>query len=110
MLNKFKNRPYWVKGGIIGVIIGLIVYKVFLMIFLGHWQYTDINLNLYEDEGTTPYSFKLIIWLVAFHSLAAPFAGPFGSLVLFAGLIYYFVIGSIIGWIYGKIKRKKYNA
>lgn len=77
----WKNWPYWLKGGIIGLIIGLV--GVLLKIVL--------SLIFIDDTGRP-----------GFFSISSTFITS--QLLNCLGLL---IIGLIIGWIYGKFKLKR---
>ena len=106
----WKNWPSWLKGGIIAGIIFIIVLVLSLFIpSLG----CNTSKPLPEGEmyeNCTPTQLSEILLLPSYiplnileiHNdyLALSFAFIFS-------LIIYFLIGTIIGWIFGKIKLKK---
>jgi len=99
----FKDLPYWLKGGIIGLIFILVLY-IYLMIGLAgygrngfdtqggdHKDCTKIEIVTYFATSLVVTSFESIIF--------------FGFFIGF--LLTGFGIGSLIGWTVGKIKSKK---
>lgn len=86
----WKNLPYWLKGGIIGLTIGLLygLFSIILivLVILGYLPASPFNL------GTQSPKFLFLI---------IPFIG---TLIQTSIL---FVIGSLIGYIYGKVKLRK---
>lgn len=85
---RWKNWSYTIKGAILFVIIGIIIEIIIFSIFgiseLKTGPPGDINLKQIIDG--LPYVIAL---------------GIFPSIVIL------FIIGSIVGWIYGKIKGGK---
>ncbi len=89
----WKDWSYWLKGGVIGLVIYLLIATV----------------------SSIAWSDKLIIPFVSFSGLIfnnflAPLLGN-GFLtesisIIILSLIFYFISGSIIGWLYGKIKNR----
>jgi len=109
---KFKNLPAWLKGGIIGLIIGILF--ILGAYFYQWWvDYTAPTIPPVMIEK--PNILKILLFL--------PFILPFiiASLILFLltgleneypitifiGLIVYFLIGAFIGWIVGKVRKRK---
>lgn len=111
MIEKMKNKkrgkelPYWIKGGIISLIISLILFilvRKIALIFPPADQVIMITLFwpffilaftfegsfFFNQPGTVNFVFGIII-------------------LLLAQIIYSFLIGAIIGFIVGKIKNKK---
>ena len=94
----WKNWPYWLKGGIIATLIYIIVSV-----------YTLPQLNL-----PTPLGIKQLLGLILFPSYLVYFIiGAFirvtSTTIILIDIIsipLYFIIGAIIGLIYGKIKKK----
>jgi len=103
----WKNLPYWLKGGIITTILCLII--ALALVPFG------------DDTGgylILPYWF--IPTLIGSAIICTPFVWIFGPLAwdnindfffhfgfAVTGIIFYFLIGAIIGWIYGKIRNRK---
>ena len=67
----------WLRGGVIGVIIGILIL------------------------GLTPLRIGWTIISTSFPKLANT------SVMIVSGLIFYFLIGTLIGWLIGKFKQKK---
>ena len=84
---KWKNWPYWLKGGIIGLALGYIGYLIV------YYYYRYRIVTLYK-AGTTPEDLSLI-----------------GSIPGIEWFIIYslfsFGVGALIGLIIQKIKAKK---
>ena len=97
----WKNWPYWLKGGIIATLFPIIVFalnflfdyiagtsgETFLYFFLLISTPTIPIFNLFF-KPSIPYNITYIIFFTS-------------------TLAMYFIIGSVIGWIYVKIKRSK---
>ena len=87
----FKEWPYWLKGGMIGLFIGLIGFV------FGGWFGIAFILAL----GCNPKDTAL--FAAPFCQMNIPLAVILvGMILLFLG----FVFWSILGFIYGKIKNK----
>lgn len=87
----WKNLPYWLRGGIIAIIIFIILVVI-----------TSIS-----DRQGTSHPGALIIPLLP--GLALTNHTLYRSDLLingFISLIIYFIIGALIGFIIGKIKNK----
>jgi len=88
MKNNLENKKYWLRGGMIGIGIFLIVF---------------IILDVYSNVCTKEYC-GLAIW-----GLALPWENYLGQNLTLGILLNFFcsfVVGALIGWIYGKIKRR----
>jgi hypothetical protein len=104
----FKTFPAWLKGGIIGVILLLI--SLVLVFTAGLWG--DVGMFF-----LLPYS----LWAESLSRLVSPLSfaymklfklESFGYSILspfFVALtiVYTFIVGAVVGWIYGKIKSAK---
>ena len=87
---KFKEFPYWLKGGLIGLGIGLILVAI-----------TFLCTPFFSGMGA-----RLTCWIpVLLVMMVFPWSEK-GSLILFVYPLFYFVIGTLIGLIVGAIKRK----
>lgn len=105
---KSKKLPYWLKGGIITSVIFIIIPIIIILgVFL-----IDAIFPVPEEFGW--YGF-IGLWFITFPGyLFFGFDGLFRIdgfreiiTTFILSLIIYFIIGSIIGWIYGKIKNRK---
>ena len=77
----WKDWPYWLKGGIIGLIVGLITLISKLI----------LSFMFIDDTGNAPiYTLGIKSFLLS-------------QLLGFLGTI---IIGLVIGWVYGKIKNR----
>jgi hypothetical protein len=91
----WKNQPYWLKGGIIGLIILILLYIISILL---------IYINLTEYSPLSFLAQILLFPLVLCNGeecRALIFAVPF---IIFFEFI---VIGALIGWLYGRIKLKR---
>lgn len=85
----WKDWPYWLKGGIIGVIL-LLILSLFAVA------------TPKSDMGNV---FSWAIILIAFPFMLTYEDSQMLNFILFP--IYFFILGAIIGWIVGKIKSKE---
>jgi len=90
--NKQKNKRYWLRGGVVGGVIGILIFAInyflkesFFMIFVA-----PIGLILMLFGDLNKENFIL--------------GGIIAILLIF---IFYFLLGTIIGYIYGKIKQRR---
>lgn len=114
--NKLKSwwqgLEYWKKGGIIGVVIGIIFL---LGAYLYQWWvgYTkpDFSIarlviekpNVIEILMVSPF---LVASFILFLIIGAEAPNSLTPVVILLGLVIYFLIGALIGMIIGKIKGK----
>ena len=99
ILMKIKKTNYWIKGGIIGTIILLIIYLLAI-------------LNPVSGIGNIFYWIIIIPFDLLFSKIFENFFtnylsynNPHSSYSIIFYLIGYFLIGSLIGWIVGKMKK-----
>lgn len=89
----WKNWPGWVKGGVIIDIIYIILFLIFI-------RGEPLNLIILEFPAFP------ILMLLPF--IGVELSGGSGLAFLFLILlIYYFILGAIIGYIIGRIKQKR---
>ncbi len=110
----WKNLPSWIKGGMIGILIFLIILIIFTFLFYraeskllpesrGHSDYTYTSLIL-APALLPGYVFTVIIGLDSLINKDGFISYIMTS--IFTCLIY-LLIGVFVGWVVGKIKSKK---
>ena len=92
----WKDWPYWLRGGLIGVLV-LGIFALVLIPF-----------------GRTSGFFKFPYWIFPFFIVLVPtmlFSENLYKIIFYPNYLFfiiptliYFICGAIIGWIYGKIK------
>jgi|SRR3989344_1029956 len=94
----WKNWPYWLRGGVVGAGVTLI-----------SWALTNACTKIIVVPGYDGLGFECL----PFALIWFPF-WPFDVLTslpdilyIFIGTIFWFVVGSLIGLIIGKLKSKK---
>lgn len=95
-----KQKRYWLRGGVVGLVMGIIVLIVAML--------TALN---YDCPGgnCTPYWYDMIGYVSGWLSfpLTSFAKGFIGSSAYILNFIFipatYFMYGAIIGWLYGKI-------
>jgi len=96
----WKNWPYWLKGGIIVSILYLIIGLILIKYPCGDTM-----------SGGQCWDFTMLFILISYSLLGILYRlgiDPQSKyLVLIATFLVYFVIGSIIGWIYAIIKSRR---
>ena len=109
----WKQWPYWVKGGILAVIISFVGGIILASI----QQFTDVNLLDTSSYIAFVLIFPFLIGLASFLliSLTIESGGQgweegspliaFGIIII--GTLVVFLVGAVIGLIVGKIKSKK---
>jgi len=97
----WKDWSYWLKGGVIGICIGIILsVLIWTEIYSTDWLW---------DIMVSP-NFSLAGWITGLFSCNLRGLGCFGldAIISNALTIFEFIIvGALIGWIYGKIKNRK---
>ena len=96
---KFTSWPYWVRGGLIGILLYALSTSILIpfgnpagcsFICIPYWSYPSlVILSPYIATG-----------------LSSPVDFGQNSLFIYATIIYFLLFG-IFGWIYGKIKGRK---
>ena len=78
----WKYWPYWVKGGIIGLLVFLIpVFLLFLLVPSS----SGCNVSAVDGSSYCPAAYVDVLW------------------DLFYVASSFFITGGVIGWLYGKI-------
>jgi len=109
------KKIYWLRGGLFFAVLSLLIYT-FSSFFLIFYSSTSItNPSLVSGNITN------LIWLATdklstFIVIGPGFlinffdSFPRGSVVMSAIVVFvfWFVIGTILGWLYGKLKNKKH--
>ena len=92
-----KEFPYWLKGGLFGLAFGLIFFIVDFLLFKGTFSYLNI---LY-----LPYLLMdMIIGMIYPYGIGV---GISPTTLTSTMILFYFLIGTLIGWVFGKIKSRK---
>lgn len=96
----WKNRPYWLKGGLIGIGIFLVLILLLLTCSMGLLPFVD---NPTYDCYSLLYPLLLFALLIQkifkFETI-----GPW---IQCLNILFFPLIGALIGWIIGKIKFQK---
>jgi hypothetical protein len=91
----WKGLPYWLKGGIIGSCIYLVLLLLsYVVVILTGNAWMGIGISKIISSITLPVDYILILF-------------PFYLPSYITSLVGYFLYGAIFGLIYGKIKSKK---
>lgn len=102
----WKNWPYWLKGGwMLSVInLGLIIISYILPSPMFSFKFGYFTIG---DLFSFP---ALLMWEGSQEIFSLVINRPLQYLfIILISSIEYFIIGALIGWIYGKIKSKKYK-
>lgn len=107
---KWKHFPTWLKGGILVVSIQIILLIFVWLIFLIILIISSLT-NYIPSMEVREFLLGIILLghLIAFFPGAVLFELGLRVEILFVveSVIIYFLIGALIGWIVGKVKRKK---
>ena len=95
---RWKNWPYWMRGGVIGV---LILIFLTIIAFIGY----SLNLGSFDLELIVQVDLESIIHNTIGLGVSIP---PKLNIIadLIVSIIGYFLLGAIIGIIIGKIKSR----
>ena len=90
-----NKKRYWLRGGIILALV------IVILDFAGGYLFWVHSVP----------SLKFIVWASLISIMPSSFInqlthGLMTPVMLPVNIVFYFVLGSIIGWIYGKIKNK----
>ena len=100
---KFKSKPYWLKGGII-------LDSIYCTLFLVGILFSPLSVISSAIKEVVEALILVIsvpgIWIITFAPRLSYNEG-IGWEFFIGALIAYFLIGAIIGWIYGQIKSKR---
>jgi len=105
--NWFQSKPYWIKGGMIGVIIAVLSYFVAPVPLLGLLSVLLIFPTLIALLIISKIfgSGNSLVFTEATENNLGLSTTIFGKIVLiFVVLSMYFLIGAVIGFLIGKIK------
>ena len=106
-----KTKPHWLKGGIIGIIFGIILvaYNLFSFSIIDSCQYEKICHPALESifkYGLFLEAPAILTGALVSVIFQVDFIHHFREIVLFGTMIFFPSAGLIIGWIIGKIKSK----
>ncbi|MEK6932310.1 MAG: hypothetical protein AABW56_00765 [Nanoarchaeota archaeon] len=96
----WKDWPSWLKGGVILALIDFVILLIPIIKYLGDPNYYGESLAFFLIF-TNPLSFMLSD---LFEINLMKFLGLLGYALF--GIIFYFIIGALIGWIVGKIRNR----
>ena len=103
----WKDWSYWIRGGIIGVIVGMIAIPASIAIALASDCVSDCT-PIWAKLFSLFSGWLIIIIDKSLYLLGmGRIAGFLETPLLILVPVTYFLYGSIIGWIIGKIKSKK---
>ena len=86
-----KNKKYWLRGGVVGLLLGIIIVVYFL-------KYNFLACSTGWGAWQKP--------LPSYCYLLFPINGSLSSIYGILNILLYFVYGAILGLLYGKIKNK----
>ena len=97
-----KKKRYWLRGLLIGLVIGIVylILTLFRYSDIGvGWILSGMSITLFAKIMFVPYIIPILI-MDTF---------KLSGLIIYLGLflIEFIIIGTLIGWAYGKIKNRK---
>lgn len=108
MKNTNKMKP-WLKGGLIGLGIWLILIVIFIFSSSFCVSFTAIDEPIsVGGSPDCPIINSISLYLIYFFGLIiffGPASGPSFMMGLFVSPIVFFLWGALIGWIYGRFKK-----
>ena len=104
----WKNLSTWLKFGIVFAIINVAVFLFFLIAITNMPNANAVPGGAAQGLAWIPYAISTYPTILILMTIF-PFKGNVAeiSLLFISGIINWFVIGSIIGYVVGKIKSKK---
>lgn len=100
----YKNCPYWLKGGLLSIFIVILVVSFYIFIWV----------PIFTDNMLVLLILIPGLYILSPFGDCISFMGPVGKclissetysiLLILATLMGYFIVGAIVGFIYGKIK------
>ncbi len=109
----WKKLPYWLKGGIIGLIILLLLVLILSFIKCYAPTYTLSNINMVELyklkllEGKCTFNFENSLSNLEYYLYDLLIFKSSTIILSFLLICYSLLLGSLIGFIIGKIKSRK---
>ncbi len=98
----WRDLPYWLKGGIIGLFLFVVIYPLFVILWLGKIPSTF-------GEIIVLYAFSQVAFLETLGLCSGEFCTSSSRLALFISIIFTWglpIVGVLIGYIVGKIKSR----
>lgn len=92
-----KQKRYWLRGG-----ISLLLVYIILVFLISRGSFYVSGDNTIILSIITP----VVTWFTSLHG-SSPVLQL--TLVYLQGLVGYFAIGALLGWIYGKIKNRNHH-
>jgi hypothetical protein len=100
----WKNWPYWVRGGIIGFML-MVLIIVTDYIFSCGFKTQGEFCGIFTITATTPLNIFLTGKLTTLSDIL-PTVEVSKTMYIIFSLVYYLLLGITVGWFYGKIKNR----
>lgn len=98
----FTPMKAWLKGGLIVAVIGFILYLLNYIIGIAFHRYPIRLIIIYPSYPLLSF-FRLLLSEIWFHAPTIVIE----IVDILSVIVTYFIIGSVVGFIIGKIKSKK---
>ncbi len=100
------TKRYWLRGGVVGVLVVLVFLLVDYMLFLTPFVFSSTDFGGFSFLLFLATAFtNPLFWLQ--EATGFPFSNYPGNLtMIFLDLLWFCVLGSFLGWLYGKIKNR----
>jgi ribose/xylose/arabinose/galactoside ABC-type transport system permease subunit len=95
-----KNWPYWVRGAF----IVLILYIIALVLVRGMDFSSGFLLGIFLLAPT--FILDNILQAIASPEISSSFSDPDSFVSYLVSPLFYILVGALLGWIYGVIKRR----
>ena len=115
----WKNWPYWVKGGVLGIFLYSILVLLVIVTYVPCPTYTPPigGGGSLPNDGECFTTASKVVGIIS--SIVLYPVGQLFKLEIFKHqdvaqlifpILYLFVVGAILGWLYGKIKDRKLSS
>lgn len=104
IINWWKTKPYWLKGAVIGIVVAISMYVLFLVGNEMCASGTISGLGVDQCYGTVNFMIDLtlvfdFLSLIACNGVCKGWGGIVHIVTLWPS---FFIIGAVLGWIYGR--------
>ncbi len=101
VLMKWKNQPYWLRGGAIGIIFYFFIFILFAIM-------KESSFGIAIILGVVLYIPNMIVtYIISFIPRLIGFKTPGIFMDIISGGVSCLITGILIGWLVGKIKSRK---
>lgn len=104
-----KKWPYWVRGGIIAILIGIAWYFFNRLLFINSGVILVLSatpfISVIASVATILFQWPMIGWAVLRTGDYFPIGKDTETILMISlNICWLFILGALVGWLYGKIK------